>query len=332
LAVLSAVVPPACARHLPRAPSGLPAPIIATTACARFTISTDGRVSAAPLPPLSTRRPPTRRFDIARPGPRATAFALRAQLYLARLGEAPRVVGRGVPLGWTRRGTLVALRFRGARTDLDVRDAQGRRLRVLAHAVRSYALDRSGTLFYVDRLGTLVRSNGRTRATLGRVRPRGAWVQPLAGGWIALTNERRLEVVRRDGSFVGMADFGHGRSLSAPTGGRGGVAYAVTRGYRGYRTRGIEDVYLLRADGTVARLLRRRLRFALCARGADLAWRGRWLLYHATEGATVAIDTATGRTVDLSRFVARLPGYVVADGGHANVRVAWAGPVRPPEV
>src|SRR5436309_2792764 len=81
---------------------------------------------------------PSRRFDVARPGPRATAYGLRARLYLARRGSAPHVVGRGVPLGWTRRGTLVAARFRGTRANLDVRDETGRRLRVLARDVGTY--------------------------------------------------------------------------------------------------------------------------------------------------------------------------------------------------
>jgi hypothetical protein len=320
LTLLAAVVPPACARHPPRAPSGLPAPVVATTSCATFTIATDGRVTAAPLPPLPTRRPPPRRFDVARPGPRATAFGLRARLYLARRGEAPRVVGRGVPLGWTRRGTLIALRFRGNRADVDVRDESGRRLRVLARGVGTYAFDgATGTFLYVDGR-TIVRSDGRRKTPLAQLPVgRGWWIEPLAGGLVALVAEHRL-VVPSIGRFRAAGFIG------TPVAGPGGVAFTVTHGYRGYRTRGVEDVELMRTDGSVVHVLRRRMRFALCARGADLEWHGRWLFYRTTEGVAAAVDTATGRSVDLTRFAARLPGYVVGLEGEADLRLAWAGP------
>jgi len=246
-------------------------------------------------------------------------------VYLARHGEAPHVVGRGVPLGWTRRGTLVALRFRGTRADVDIRDDAGRRLRVLARDVATYAFDAaSGTLLYVDGR-TIVRTDGRSRTRVGRLpSSRGGWIQPLAGGLVALLDEHRLVVLRPDGSTLGR--FRAAGALGGPVARAGGVAVAVTHGYRGYRTVGAEDVEVMRPDGSVVRVLRRRLRFALCARGADLAWRGRWLLYRTTEGVAAAVDTASGRTVDLSRFVARLPGFVVGGEGEADLRLAWAGP------
>src|SRR2546421_8275668 len=56
-AVVSAT-PPGCARNLPRAPAGLPVPVVVTTSCAAFTISPGGSLSAAPLPPLPTARVP----------------------------------------------------------------------------------------------------------------------------------------------------------------------------------------------------------------------------------------------------------------------------------
>ena len=277
-------------------------------------------MTAAPLPPLPTRRPPPRRFDVARPGPRATAFGLRARLYLARRGGAPHVVGRGVPLGWTRRGTLIAVRFRGSRADVDVRDDSGRRLRVLARGVATYTLDSAtGTLLYVDGR-TIVRSDGRSRTTLAQLPAgRGWWIEPLAGGLFALVAEHGLAV-------PSIGRFRAAGVVGTPVAGPGGVAFTVTHGYRGYRTRGTEDVEVMRPDGSVVRVLRRRMRFALCARGADLAWRGRWLLYRTTEGVAAAVDTATGRTVDLTRFAARLSGYVVGLEGEADLRLAWEGP------
>jgi hypothetical protein len=359
LSLLAAAVvstPPPCARHLPQPPAGLPAPIVVTTSCAEFTIGRDGSVLAAALPPLPSAPVATdghavllrrgrivwrsaRRFRlydvVLRPGPRGIALGYHGRLYLARGRGPERLAGRGIPLGWTRRGTVLALRFRGRRTDVDVRDAAGRRLRVLVRRVGAYVFDAAtGTVLYVGRSGVLIRSDGRFRTRLMTVRAAGlgrrAWAEPLDGGLIALRDAHRLAVLRPDGTIVGRARFG--AQGGPPVAGRAGVAFTVTRGYSGYRTIGLDDVEVMRPDGSVARVLRRRLRFALCARGADLSWRGRWLLYRSTEGALAAIDTRTGRTVDLTRFAARLPGYVVGADGAADLRARWAGPPAPPPV
>jgi hypothetical protein len=274
-------------------------------------------------------------------GPHAIALGYHGRLYLARGRGPERLVGRGIPLGWTRRGTVLTLRFRGRRTDVDVHDVAGRRLRVLARGVGSYVLDpATGTLLYTDRHGTLIRSDGRFRTPLRPMRTLGlgqnAWAEPLDRGLVAVRDGHGLAVLRWDGTVVGRARFGGRRTAVAaggpPVAGRGGVAFTVTRGYSGYRTVGVEQVELLRPDGSVERLLRRRLRFALCERGADLSWHGSWLLYRATEGPVVAVDTATGRTVDLSRFAARLPGYVVGGEGGADLRARWEGPSAAPAV
>ena len=241
-------------------------------------------------------------------------------------GSAPHVVGRGVPLGWTRRGTLVAARFRGTRANLDVRDETGRRLRVLARDVGTYVLDSaSGTLLYVDGHRMVVRSDGRRKAGLALLPAgRGWWIEPLAGGLVALLDQHRVLVLRPDGTTLGR--FRSAGAVAAPGAGAGGVAFTVTYGYRGYRTRGVEEVEVMRPDGSVVRVLRRGLRFALCARGAALQWRGRWLLYQTTEGVAATVDTKTGRTVDLTRFAAQLPGYVVGAEGEADLHLAWEGP------
>ncbi|HEX6699501.1 MAG TPA: hypothetical protein VF101_02110 [Gaiellaceae bacterium] len=346
VAALMSAPPPPCARHVLRGPAGLPAPVVLTTSCASFTLARDGSVTAASLPPLPTTRIRTdghvvlgawhsarryRLYDVVlRPGPRAIALGYHARLYFSVHGEPEREVGHGIPFAWTRRGTLVALRFRGRRTDLDVRDAAGRRLRVLARRVRSYALDpASGTLLYVDRRGTLFRSDGRLRTRLGRTLP-GAWIDPLSDGLVAVLTRHRIAVLRAEGSLLGLARFAG--DVAVPVAGAGGVAFTVTHGYRGYRTRGFDDVELLRADGSVVRALHRRLRFALCARGADLTWRGGWLLYHSTEGALAAIDSRTRRTIDLTRFAARLPGFDLGGEGDADLRASWAGPPAPPSM
>ena len=359
LSLLAAVAlspPPACAGHLPRPPVGLPAPIVVTTGCAEFTIGRDGSVVAAPLPPLPSAPVPTgghavlldrgrivwrsaRRFRVydvvLRPGPRGVALGYHGRLYLARGRGPERLVGRGIPLGWTRRGTVLTLRFRGRRTDVEVHDVAGRRLRVLARSVGSYGLDSAtGTLLYVDRAGVLFRSDGRFRTRLLKVRTFGlgrrAWAEPLAGGLIALRDAHRLAVLRHDGTLVGSVRYG--AQGGPPVAGRAGVAFTATRGYSGYRTIGLDDVQVMRPDGSVVSVLRRRLRFALCTRGAELSWRGRWLLYRSTEGALAAIDTRTDRTIDLTRFAARLPGFVVAADGAADLDAHWAGPQGPSPV
>jgi hypothetical protein len=65
--------------------------------------------------------------------------------------------------------------------------------------------------------------------------------------------------------------------------------------------------------------------FAICERGANLAWHGRWLLYSAGEGNTAVVDTIRPRhAIELTGLVRRLPG-LVSDEGNLGLTVSWTG-------
>jgi hypothetical protein len=102
------------------------------------------------------------------------------------------------------------------------------------------------------------------------------------------------------------------------------VAFTVTEGNTSYRSLGRESVYVLRAgDRRASRTYAYQLRFALCERGTGLSWHRDWLLYAATEGRTVAIDTTgLARRIDLTAVVAHVGGRAGSDG-KVDVRVQW---------
>lgn len=71
-----------------------------------------------------------------------------------------------------------------------------------------------------------------------------------------------------------------------------------------------------------------RVEFAVCERGADLAWHGRWLLYSASEGNTAVIDTTSlQHVIKLTGIVRRLPG-LSDDEGNLGFSAYWSGQPR----
>jgi hypothetical protein len=103
----------------------------------------------------------------------------------------------------------------------------------------------------------------------------------------------------------------------------GAVAFTATEGYSGYVEPGYESVYVSTGRGT-REILRRRLTFTLCGRGVQLAWRGSWLLYGAGEGVAAAIETVSGRVIDLTGLLRRLPGARASSHGNRVMSVNWA--------
>ena len=359
-----------CGGRLPRAPSGLPAPVVITTECGRFRIGRDGRITRSPnrLPvPRGAAWYPAdgawyklehghlvvgrrhqrlwrsqRRFAPAYDvgaltiGPHALAFSYGnpARLFVAGLGSAEReVADREYPLGWTRGGDLFTHTSGGGK--LRLRHAGGDLAATVPGKVLDYTFDRANGEVVFVRNGRTLRTDGSapirladlTRLKLSR-RPE---IDPL-GRLLALRDQRRIVVLRRDGSLFASARIPRRRSrvdgissaLVASPDGRS-VAFTATRGNTAYGSRGTETIYVLRAGARrAARLHTERLRFAICERGADLAWHGRWLLYAAAEGNVVLVDTREpGRTLDLTRTVLRLPG-VHGSEGHANAEASWS--------
>lgn len=183
-----------------------------------------------------------------------------------------------------------------------------------------------------------MRADGATQhpiaslARLGLTAGRMLQLLPL-GQLVALEESRRLVVLRTDGSVFASTLLPRGRTrvdgissqLSAAPDARA-VAYTVTRGNTAYASNGSETVYLLNPGSRAARAVHtERVAFAVCERGANLAWHGRWLLYSASEGNTALIDTGRpGRAIELTQIVRRLPG-LSSDEGNLDFSAFWSG-------
>ncbi len=273
-------------------------------------------------------------------GRQAVAFSYGNRtplLYLAPLHGSERRIANGeYPLGWTRGGVYTRT-DRGGR--LLLRATTGRLRKTLARQVYTYAYDRAGGSLYFLAHGALVRAEGgsqrriATLADLGLAAGRFLQLQPL-GQLVALQTATRLVVLRSDGAVFAATRLPRGRTrvdgvssqLSATPDARA-VAFAATRGNTAYGSSGSETVYLLTPGSRAARAIHsERVAFAVCERGATLAWHGHWLLYSASEGNTAVIDTARPRhAIELTRIVRRLPG---ASGGEGNLdfSASWSGP------
>ena len=269
-------------------------------------------------------------------GPHALAFSFGnpARLFVAGLGSAEREVADGeYPLGWTRGGDLFTHTTGGGK--LRLRHANGDLAGTLPGKVLGYTFDRvNGEVVFVQN-GRVLRTDGsKTIGVAGLARlglARRPEIDPL-GRLLGLRDRRRIAVLRRDGSLFASTALprrrtrvdGASSALVASPDGRS-VAFTLTRGNTAYGSRGGETVYLLRAGmRRAAHLHTEHMRFAICERGADLAWHGHWLLYAASEGNVVVLDSrGHRRALDLTRTVLRLPGSHGGEG-HANVSVSWA--------
>lgn len=272
-------------------------------------------------------------------GPRALAFSYgnrTPRLYIARLDGSEREIASGeYPLGWTRGGLYTR---RGAGGELLLRSTAGAWRATVARHVYTYAYDDAdGGLYFVAH-GELVGADGAheralsSLARLGLTAGKNLQLQPL-GRLVALRDNRRLVVLRSNGSVFASTRLPHVRTgadgISSPltvAPDARAVAFTATRGNTADGSSGTETVYLLAPGSRVARPVHtERVRFAICERGADLAWRGRWLLYSASEGNTAVIDTAgPRRAVELTRIVRRLPGLSGGEG-HLSFSAFWSG-------
>lgn len=336
----------------------LPAPIAITVGGVDYLIARDGgvrRIAAAvsPYPPGASWFPGTGTwFEIRRghlvvgrgrrtlwrsratiasnslgvisAGPRAVAFQHSHMLYLAHYGGAERAVApRELPLGWSSRGLYT---YSYPRHRLLLRADTGTLLDTVGlPRPQQYQLDPRTKTVYLIAHGVLMGARGARTWRLGALRGFGmssnSWMVPL-GGLVELQGERRLVLVRPDGSRFASTplprDAGQPDGLSsqlevAP--GADAVAFSIAFGRSDNpdttrRARGTEVVYLLRAGAhTATPVHAEHVTFAVCEREASVQWHGRWLLYSNSEGNLAAIDTAGAhRTIELSRVVRGLLG------------------------
>jgi hypothetical protein len=250
------------------------------------------------------------------------------------LGGAERPVAhRELPLGWTS-GGVYTFRYQGRQ--LLLRSDTGALVKVIARgALGSDYYVANGRLYFISR-GALMSAHGarvERLASLSRLGLSAApWLQPL-GGLVELQDDRRLVVVRADGSVFAWTPLprtdGRRENISsslaiAPDG--SAAAFTAASGQTDNpnttrRARGIETVYLLPVSAqTAIPVLHERVEFAPCERGANVEWHGTWLLYSATEG-NLAVVNATGnhRAIELTSQASSLPSTRDAFTAH------WSG-------
>jgi hypothetical protein len=263
-------------------------------------------------------------------GPGLFAFASYGRgVFLTDLQHAERLVVRGqalYPLDFTEDGDLVVV----ARHELVLVSRAGSVVRRLRFRPRnSFALDgRSGTLFFVTPGGRLAAAHDR-RVQLGRsVATIGGPISTPARGVVVFGGMRTIVVTRADGSIVARARWrssrvGSDSGVSASPDGRL-FAFRLTDARPGSK-RATATVYFLRAGATRAvPILRHRLGPSGCAVGANLFWRGHFLLYSSTDGHRAIVDTATRAVTDLTSLAAALPHRSAAE----RASLAWASDFR----
>jgi hypothetical protein len=268
---------------------------------------------------------------VSRQGVAFSYGARRQRLFVAAPHGPEQLVARGeFPLGWTSNG-LYTRSDRGGRIFL-----RGSGGTLLARGVRTYAYDSFSHSLYFVSCGWLMLDHGgseRALADLGKLglALRDLQILPL-GRRVGLEDSRRLVVLRQNGSAFAStllprgtrrADGVSAQPVAATDG--SAVAFAATSGNTAYGSRGTETVYLLKAGATVAQPIHtERVEFAICERGADLAWHGPWLLYDASEGNTALIDTRTGHAMELTRLVHRVARPYASNEGDLNFNIAWS--------
>ena len=316
---------------LPTGETGLSAAIRVETSCGTFELGPDGVRFVAASRPRATpdgfrrrggklellergrvvwrshRRHPRHAVSAwsARDGGSLAFQYYRSPLYLVARDGRERVVAgaRGdFPYGWTRAGLLLK-----SGDDIVVRDTGGRVVRTLTGIAGIGRFDeRSKTLLLISKR-RLLRTDGRRVAHVADISRYGLgrWAQivPLPSGRIALVG-KRLVVLRPDGRLIA-ADRGDvGYPEDSPA---GAVATITTQYLGGARIR--ESVRLLRPGArSSTRVFAKNITREGCGLGSMLAWRGERLLFWTTEGQVAGIDTESGRHVDLTSVVARLPG------------------------
>jgi len=268
-------------------------------------------------------------------GPHSLAYARgfpRRRLYVAPLGGRERLVARGeYPLGWTRGGFYTWGR---PHHRLVLRGADGGFRKTIAPSAFVYAY--SGRGLWLIRNGWLLRAAGARVRRVAALRPLGLWparhlqLLPL-GRLVGLEHGRRLVVLRADGTPFASTRLVWGAAAvdgvsAAPAANRAGslVAFATSSGNSGYTSRGSETIWVLQARDRGARPIRveRGLRWPTCVSGATLSWHAGWLLYSSNGGKVALVEALSGRTIDLTPLVRRLPG-VDAAGRGLDVSVSW---------
>jgi hypothetical protein len=232
------------------------------------------------------------------------------EVWLARVGGGERRIARHEdPLGWTRAGLLLLAKGR----DVIVRDSRGRRVRTLHFRQSFFGPDRR-TLLALTEDGRLVRTDGRSTATVARVPDRRYTLSDvLDHRLIVLVRPGALLVLDRGGRRYASARFSQhedpgGTIAPLPD---GSLALPLVR-VRKHDA--LDSVVVVRRGGrSLERLLTRRLPLS-CGHWTNLTYRDGRLLY-SSQGRIVLIDPTQRRDrVDLTWFA----GVLAGRGGDAS--------------
>ena len=243
-----------CHAPLPRGPA-VPAPIVLSTSCGSFALSTRGELSRLPGhpragpgggswrnwgTPLTVRRNRAGRFFVLRHrhvvwrshnlypndggsiafGPHEFAFAsYRRGIFLTNLDSPERLVTRGrglFPYDFDNAGNLI---IGGGRTIALVSPA-GTTLRRYRYRPRNgFAFDeRSDTLFFVTPAGVLVLARG-TSLRLARPLPGvDGMISAEQSGLLVFSGAHAITVTRRDGALVAQTSWARSRRFASDAG------------------------------------------------------------------------------------------------------------------
>jgi hypothetical protein len=285
-------------------------------------------------------RPLATRFNLGaiERGTGEVAFSLfygsASKLFVARFGGAEHFVGRGeTPVGWTRSGDLLAVRYQQLRPgyrqeSLVLLAPSGRLLRRIAVDVWDWAWVGNGRVLYLLAHGRVERFDGSSLiplASLVSLRIGAAPRLAPLGRVLAVSDTKRIAVLdARTGTVVATARFPRQKtkqSYGAIAANANGTAVAFTwnnlaDASSDTSVKGVFDtVYLVRAHTRSASALQRvAITYPTCGDMSSLAWRGPSLVYTETGGHALIFRPLTNlAAIKLTPLVTRLSGDHVAE-------------------
>lgn len=257
-----------------------------------------------------------------------------SKLFVARYGGTEHLVGRGeTPIGWTRKGDLIAVRYQQLPSlhrpeSLVLLTPSGRLLRRIAVDVWDWAWAENRSVLYLLAHGRVERFDGSSLvplASLNRLRiGAGTRLTPL-GRLLAVSDTRRIALLDAPtGALVATARFPRQKakqSYGAIAANANGTAVAFTwdnlaDASSDPSVKGVFDtVYLLRARAEKATVLQRvAITYPTCGDMSSLVWRGPSLVYTETGGHALIFQPLTNSPpIRLTSLISRLSGDYVAE-------------------
>lgn len=233
----------------------------------------------------------------------------------------PGAVGE-VPLAWIGGDRLVTSKYLGqvAGFRITLRAGDGTLLGVLSDASAWQVLDPiHAEVVYTNRSQILRIGDGDPqklidRAAAGLTGKGGLYIASLPDRRVAVFGRRSLAVLEGDGRVFGTAGTPHGAdTLEMRPDGQAAAYLDVQFSLRTSRRK--VSIKLLARGALAGRELHAYRVGPPPAWRADLRWSGDWLLAASSDGHAVAIESRSGRLVDLASLISALP--------HPSARQFW---------